>query len=55
MNTKLYNNYLQPTIMNVWNGQKMATIEMLQALGEPLLLGGDGRSDSPGHSAKYGS
>ena len=47
--------YLQPTIMNVWNRQKMAMIEMLQALGEPLVLGGDGRSDSPGHSAKYGS
>ncbi len=28
---------------------------MLQAFGEPLSLGGDGRSDSPGHSAKYGS
>ena len=36
------------------NRQKMAMIEMLQALGEPLVLGGDGRSDSPGHSAKYG-
>ena len=22
---------------------------------EPLPLGGDGRSDSPGHSAKYGA
>lgn len=49
------NLYLQPTIMNVWNNQQMAMIEMLQALGEPLSLGGDGRSDSPGHSAKYGS
>lgn len=49
------NLYLQPTIMNVWNSQQMAMIGVLQALGEPLLLGGDGRNDSPGHSAKYGS
>ena len=23
--------------------------------GEPLTIGGDGRADTPGHSAKYGS
>ena len=30
-------------------------IEVLQAFDEPLSLGGDGRIDSPGHSAKYGA
>lgn len=30
-------------------------ISVLQAFNEPLFLGGDGRNDSPGHSAKYGS
>ena len=30
-------------------------IEVLQAFGEPLALGGDARNDSPGHCAKYGS
>ena len=30
-------------------------ISVLQAFDEPLLLGGDGRSNSPGHSAKFGS
>ncbi|XP_011677896.2 uncharacterized protein LOC105444839 [Strongylocentrotus purpuratus] len=29
--------------------------EQLQELGEPLVLGGDARNDSPGHTAKYGS
>ncbi len=33
----------------------MDMVKVLQAFGEPLSLGGDGRSDSPGHSAKYGS
>ena len=30
-------------------------IGVLQAFDEPLSLGGDGRCDSPGHSAKYGA
>jgi solute carrier family 8 (sodium/calcium exchanger) len=47
--------YLQPAIFNVWNQQQTNMIQVLQALGEPLSLGGDGRSDSPGHCAKYGS
>ena len=33
----------------------MNLVQLLQAFGEPLSLGGDGRSDSPGHSAKFGS
>ena len=47
--------YLQPTILNVWSRQQKNVIEVLQALDKPLSLGGDGRSDSPGHSAKYGA
>ena len=35
--------------------QQSDMISLLQAYGKPLSLGGDGRSDSPGHSAKYGS
>ena len=41
--------------MNVWNRQQANMIEVLQAFGNPLTLGGDGRSDSPGHSAKFGA
>lgn len=47
--------YLQPTVLNVWSQQQMNVVQVLQAFGEPLSLGGDGRSDSPGHSAKFGS
>ena len=49
------NTYLHPTVLNVWNREQTALMQMLQALGEPISLGGDGRNDSPGHSAKYGS
>ena len=33
----------------------MDLVEELRRSGENLVLGGDGRADSPGHSAKYGS
>lgn len=47
--------YLQPTVLNAWHKQQSDMISLLQAYGEPLSLGGDGRNDSPGHCAKYGS
>ena len=31
----------------------MNLVRLLQAFDEPLSLGGDGRYDSPGHSAKF--
>ena len=31
------------------------TLDQCRATGVPLTIGGDGRADSPGHSAKYGS
>ena len=33
----------------------MAMIRSLQSSDEPIAIGGDGRSDSPGHCAKYGA
>jgi len=39
----------------VWSRLQTQYIEVLQAFNEPLTIGGDGRCDSPGHSAKYGS
>ena len=47
--------YLQPAVVNVWKSQQAALLAELKAKGEPLTLGGDGRADSPGHTAKYGS
>ncbi len=42
-------------ILIVWIEQQMNLVRVLLAFDEPLSLGGDGRSDSPGHSAKYGA
>ena len=47
--------FLQPTILSVWSQQQINLVQVLQAFDEPLSLGGDGRSDSPGHCAKFGS
>ena len=46
--------YLLPTISRIYHRQQS---QLLQQIGEeePLVLGGDGRHDSPGHCAKYGS
>lgn len=48
-------NYLQPTINTVWERHQRKLISELMEEEKGLVLGGDGRADSPGHSAKYGS
>lgn len=45
--------YLQPAISTTWKSQQLALLSTLKA--QKLVLSGDGRADSPGHSAKYGS
>ena len=47
--------YLQPAIHFVWKTQQDAMISKFKSMQKPLILAGDGRSDSPGHSAKFGS
>lgn len=47
--------YLQPSISSVWNKHQAEIIRQLKGEKRPLVLGGDGRADSPGHSAKFGS
>ena len=47
--------YLQPTINTVWERHQRTLISELMEENKGLELGGDGRADSPGHSAKYGS
>ena len=46
--------FLHPIIENRWRLQQTALLQQLKAAGKPLVIGGDGRADSPGHSAKYG-
>ena len=44
-----------PSASRVWEKEKAALIAAAQNRGLPLNLGGDGRADSPGYSAKFGS
>ena len=46
---------LHPVIQKVREDQQTAHLSLLQVEDRPLTLGGDGRADSPGHSAKYGT
>lgn len=49
------NTYLQPATHSVWKHHQEQLLEQLKRAGKALVLAGDGRADSPGHSAKYGS
>ncbi|XP_071496168.1 uncharacterized protein [Diadema antillarum] len=44
--------FLHPVIERRWQLHQAALLSSLA--GRPLTIGGDGRADSPGHSAKYG-
>ena len=48
-------NYLQPAILSVWEAKQQKLLTECRSQGTPLSIGGHGRADSPGHSAKYGS
>ena len=45
--------YIIPSVSKVWEKHQIAILHNLQQ--KQLVLGGDGRCDSPGYSAKYGS
>ena len=47
--------YLLPAIVHSWRANQRHEIAQLKASDSPIILGGDVRADSPGHSAKYGS
>ena len=49
------NRYLEPSIVSVWSEHQSKLLTQCKAQGTALSIGGDGRADSPGHSAKYGS
>lgn len=47
--------YLEPSIVSVWSQEQSRLLSQSKAQSTSLSIGGDGRADSPGHSAKYGS
>ena len=46
---------LQPVVHRVWVNHQSSILQSLKAQKSGLLLSGDGKADSPGHSAKFGS
>ncbi|XP_063046055.1 uncharacterized protein LOC134440057 [Engraulis encrasicolus] len=46
--------FIEPAILHHWKVMQDTTLERLTQEGN-VILGGDMRADSPGHSAKYGS
>ncbi|KAL5011915.1 hypothetical protein ScPMuIL_010466 [Solemya velum] len=48
-------NILYPAVERVWQNHQRKYVEKAKRSGKTLALGGDGRSDTPGHCAKYGS
>ena len=47
--------YLHTTIWQYWCGMREDVVAELAEIGSPCKFSGDGRADSPGHSAKYGT
>ena len=44
-----------PVIIKMWKEEQDKLVERLSNIGGGVVLSGDGRSDSPGYSAKYGA
>ena len=47
--------YLLPSIDFIWGKHQQRLLTELKESNAQLIIGGDGRADSPGHSAKFGS
>ncbi|XP_046570933.1 uncharacterized protein LOC124279179 [Haliotis rubra] len=46
---------LHPVIERVWKEEQRMILDEIRFTEEPLVLGGDGRADTLGHNAKFGS
>lgn len=46
--------FLFPSISHVWSNFQQDYFDDVKQEGRAVVLGGDGRSDTPGHSAKFG-
>ena len=53
MNHQSY--YLYQSIAHVWFNYQQDYLNDIKQEDRSIVLGGDGRSDTPGHSAKFGS
>ena len=51
----IQSNYLFPVINNAWLQEQSRVLNAMKIEGRPVILSGDGRCDSPGHNAKYGT
>ena len=47
--------YLHSAVQRTYQQQQYTLLDNIKAEGRDLIIGGDGRCDSPGHSAKYGT
>lgn len=47
--------YLHTAVQRKYQQQQSTLLTNIKAEGRELIVGGDGRCDSPGHSAKYGT
>ena len=47
--------FLHPTVNNIYELHEKQLIRKYKEAGQKLMLAGDGRADSPGHCAKFGS
>ena len=47
--------FLFPSIEFLWQKERKTILDKLRSNGGSVSVGGDGRSDSPGHCAKFGS
>jgi len=47
--------YLQPTVYKMWRDKQSELLMRLSAMPGKPEIGADGRADSPGHCAKYGT
>lgn len=47
--------YLHTAVQRTYQQQQSSLLNNIKAEGRELIVGGDGRCDSPGHSAKYGT
>ena len=46
--------FLEPAVLAVWEVKQLRLLAECRAKGDTFNIGGDGRADSSGHSAKYG-